>query len=118
MKSITKKAFYSMVWASSLVYSQANAAINMWEGNVQAGIRGTSETADQAVQTLIVRFAQFLTIIAVVYLLWGWFNILTAGWDEEKVKKWKTVIIQSLIWLVVIWIASSVVGWLLTKILI
>jgi hypothetical protein len=39
---------------------------------------------------------------------------LTAGWNEDKVKTWKTVIINAAIWIVVIFIVGSVVKWILT----
>ena len=51
----------------------------------------------------------FLYIIAVIYWLYGWWNILTAWWDEKKVWTWKTIIINALIWLVVIFLASTIV---------
>jgi len=55
----------------------------------------------------------FLAIIAVLYLLWGGFQILTAGGDEEKVTKGKTIIIQAGIGLLVIFLANSIVQWIL-----
>jgi hypothetical protein len=43
--------------------------------------------------------------------------ILTAGWAEEKVKKWRTVITQALIGLVVIWLANSIVSFVVNSII-
>ena len=103
------------LWVAS--YTQLVSAISFWEDRVQEGVRGTSESADQAVQTLITRAISFLYIVAVLYGLWGGFNILTAGGDEEKVKKGKTIIIQALIGLVVIFLASSIIQWLIWTIL-
>jgi len=56
-------------------------------------------------------------ILNVVFALWGGFNILTAGGDEEKVKKGKTILIQAAIGLVVIFLASSIVQWIVSSIL-
>lgn len=94
-----------------------NAAIGFGETNVSWNISGTTKTADSAVQDLIGTAATFLAILAVVYGIYGWFNILTAGWAEDKVKKGKTILIQAAIGLVVIWLANSIVQWLITKLL-
>jgi len=64
----------------------------------------------QTLQDWIGYFISFLYFIAVVFWLWGWFNILTSSWDEEKVKKWKNVIIYAVIWIVIIFLASSIVS--------
>ena len=115
MKKLVEKLAYTWVWVSSLWISSAQAALSTWD--VQSSLKWTEQGADQAVQSIVTNIISFLYLVAVLYGLWGWFNILTAGWDEEKVKKWKNVLIQALIWLVVIWLASSIVSWLLTSIL-
>lgn len=84
---------------------------------VAGGVKGTNNTADVAVQNLIGKLATFLTILAVMYALYGGFNILTAGGEEDKVKKGKTILIQALLGLVVIWLSYSIVSWLITLIL-
>lgn len=114
MKTLVITGFAS---ALALHASVASAAINYGSGNVQSGLKGTEEAAPAAVQTLVGRFMTFLAIIALLYLLWGGFNILTAGGDEEKVKKGKTVIIQACIGLVVIYLANSFVQFILGEIL-
>ena len=55
-----------------------------------------------------------LYFVAVVFAIWGWFQILTAGWDEEKVKKWKATLINAVIWLVVIFLASGIIQWIIS----
>jgi hypothetical protein len=53
-----------------------------------------------------------------LYWLYGGFNILTAAWEEEKVKNWKKIIINALIWLVVIFLVSTLVEFLIKAILV
>ena len=113
-----KKVLFSTL--GMLLVTQNNiamAAIGFGENNVQAGIKGSEKTADEAVQSLVGTAATFLAIIAVLYGIWGGFNILTAGGEEDKVKKGKTILIQAGIGLVVIWLANSIVSWLITKLL-
>lgn len=114
MKNIAKAGIATAVAAQA---SLASAAINFGtEASVKGEIKGSTQTADQAIQDLIGNAIAFLYILAVVYALWGGFNILTAGGDEEKVKKGKTVLIQAGIGLVVIFLASSIVRWILNGI--
>ncbi|USN58178.1 MAG: hypothetical protein H6767_07810 [Candidatus Peribacteria bacterium] len=94
----------------------ASAAINFGENNVDQDLRGSNQSADSAVQSLISNFMAFLYLIAVVYALWGGFNILTAGGEEEKVKKGKTVLIQAVIGLLVIFLADSIINFVVSKI--
>lgn len=104
---------------ASLVAFQAHAAsaIDYGTSKVNTDLKGDDATADAAIQTLIRNFMGFLALVAFVYLLWGGFNILTAGGDEEKVKKGKTVIVQAAIGLVVIFLAWSIVNWVITLLL-
>ncbi len=53
----------------------------------------------------------YLSLVAVMYGIWGGFQIVTAGGDEEKVKKGRTILIQVVIGIIVIWLAGSVVQW-------
>ena len=114
MKNILKAGLATSV----AVYTQlASAAINLGESKVNSGLKGDDAAADSAVQNLITNAISFLYLIAVIFALWGGFNILTAGGDEEKVKKGKTILIQAAIGLVVIFLASSIVKWIVGSIL-
>jgi len=69
-------------------------------------------TLDQMVLTFIGWVFTFLMIIAVVIFLIAWFMIMTAWGDDDKVKKGKTWMINAVIWIVVIFLARSVVEWI------
>lgn len=115
MKNLVKASLAAVVVAQTQL---ASAAINLGGSNVQEGLKGSGESADNAVQSLITNAIGFLYLVAVVFALWGGFNILTAGGDEEKVKKGKTILIQAVIGLVVIWLASSIINFIVTKVLV
>ncbi len=118
MQEIAKKSFYWLVWGVSLFQTTVTeAAINLWGDKVQDWMKWSTDSVDQSVQFLITAALAFLYLIAVVYWLWGGFNILTAGWDEEKVKKWKTIIIHAIVWLIVIWLVGSVIQWVVQQLL-
>ena len=54
----------------------------------------------------------FIWLIAVVFVIYWWFRILTAWWDDENVKKWKKIVLYSLLWIFIISIAWSIVMWI------
>lgn len=121
MNNFLRKFIYSILW---IIYTLHFSISNAWwwwmnfnPGWVQWWVKWTNNTADVAIQNLITKLATFLTILAVVYALYWGFNILTAWGEEDKVKKGKTILIQALIWLVVIWLSYSIVSWLITLVL-
>lgn len=69
----------------------------------------TERTAAQYVQDVIEYLLWFLFLVAVIYMIYAWFQILIAAWDEEKVKKGKNIIVSAAIGLVIIFLAFSIV---------
>ena len=111
-----QKGFYSLVGLATTTASTF-AAIGFGGEKVDSKIKGSEQGADGAVQTLISNTMLFLGILGVCYGIWGGFQIVTAGGDEEKVKKGRTIIIQVVIGLVVIFLANSIVQLVLNSIL-
>ncbi len=115
MNTLSKLAFTGA--ATVLTLEQTFAAIDPGSGKVVDTIKGSQETAESAVQTLITRALSFLAILGVLYGIYGGFLMLTAGGEEEKMKKGRTILIQVAIGLVVIFLANSVVQFVLQRIL-
>jgi type IV secretory pathway VirB2 component (pilin) len=101
---------------AGVMLSAANgfAAINFDTGDKAKGLQGGTSVGEQAFVSLIVSFLGFITLIAVLYVLWAGFQILTAGGDEEKVKKGRTTIIQVVIGIVIMWLAYALVKWIMS----
>lgn len=115
MKNVIKNGFYTSSAFVLIALNSANAAITPWTVSNQGIV--TQWSADIVIQAWLSNLLNFLYLAAVLIAIWGGFNILTAAWDEEKVKKGKTILIQAMAWLVVIFLAGSLVDWLLTIIL-
>ncbi len=100
--------FSFIVTFKSLV---VNAAMNFWadEEVVKEGLIWDNTSVDQAGQTIINRALWFLWLLAVLYAMYWGFLILTAWDQEEKAKKWKKILFLAWLWLVVIFLAYSVV---------
>jgi Type IV secretion system pilin len=84
------------------VFDKNNYSKNLNLGN-QAGTPG------DVIAGIIVTFLSLITIIAVGYVLWAGFQILTAGGEEEKVKNGRKTIINVVIGIVVMWLAYWIV---------
>lgn len=86
------------------------AAINPDSGKTNyENLKGANESADNVLVNWINNLMGFLTLVWVVLALWGGFQILTAGEDEEKVGKWKKIIMNTVIGLAVLFIANSLI---------
>lgn len=65
----------------------------------------TTWKIDEVATSIINYLLWFLYLVAIIYwLYWAW-HIISAWWEEEKTKKWRTIIIRAVIWLVVIFLA-------------
>lgn len=120
MKNIIKKSLYTTAWI--LLSSQAALA------NSTSGLSSTIKSTGSAtalenwttgwfietIQNIISYAAWLLYLIAVVFALYGWFQILTAWGDDGKVKKGKTTLINAALWLAAIFLASTIINWVIT----
>ncbi|NVP17757.1 hypothetical protein HUU51_03500 [Candidatus Gracilibacteria bacterium] len=77
---------------------------------INNGLIGGSDNADIVIQEYTVYILGFLYLIAVLYGIYGGFKIITAAEDDEKVKSGKTIIIQALIGIVIIFLAGPIVN--------
>jgi hypothetical protein len=123
-----KKTLYTLVGAELLTMNSANIFLVSnadtstndwwrWEGSTSKACSKLDPTCTTGsemglftvVQNIIGWLTGFLYIVAVIYWLWWGFQILTASGEEEKVKKWKKVLINAWIWLVIIFLVGSIV---------
>jgi len=65
------------------------------------------------IQDIIMYLLTFISIIAVIYIIYAGFNILIWNGEEEKLKKSKTTIIYVLIGITLIWLAWPITNFML-----
>lgn len=116
MKNTFKKVLFSL-WAIGLVWAgslglvnaeivQQDQTICVWNECIEN--TWSRELIDVAIN-FINRVLWILWFIAlVICLIWG-FQMVTASGDENKYKKWFTILKQAWIWLVVIWLSWIIV---------
>ncbi len=86
-----------------------------WVNEVRAWVidMETNRWFSDYIQDIAIYVLSFISIIAVIYLMYAGFIVLTSAWDEEKLKKTKSIIIYVIIWIIIIWLAWPILSWLL-----
>lgn len=69
----------------------------------------TDRSLSKYVQDIVAYLLMFISIIAVVYIMYAGFQIMIWGGEEDKIKKAKDTIRYVVIGIVVIWLAYSIV---------
>lgn len=93
--------------------NSVHAAINVkGTQSTTTGDNGTTGTFIETLDTMLGYVVGLLYFIAVAFALYAGFQILTAGGDEDKVKSGKTTLINAVIGLIVIFLASQIVTWI------
>lgn len=73
-------------------------------------IAGTTNSLTTVIQNITNYLTGFVTLIAVLYGIYGGYLYLTAGGEEEQTKKAKTIFKQVAIGILIIFVAYSVVS--------
>ncbi len=83
----------------------------LWEARISEDLydKNNEKSLADNIEVFLIYLIWFLYLLAVVYWMYWWFIILTASSDDEKVKKWKTIVIQAVLWLIVIYLSSTII---------
>lgn len=112
---IKKSAFYIKMLLIVGLLSQIDMSfaldVKVWSD--PADLKSWDWNFVTTIELTIAWLIWFLYLVAIIFGLYAWFTILTAAWDEEKVKKWKTTMINVFIWLVVIFFSSVLINWVI-----
>ncbi len=65
----------------------------------------TDKTFSEYVIQLIQVLTTYITLIWVIIIIYAGFIILVSGWEEEKIKNAKRLILYAILWIVLIWVA-------------
>ncbi|MFA7298321.1 MAG: hypothetical protein WC010_01625 [Candidatus Absconditabacterales bacterium] len=92
--------------------------------SANVGVSGTGASTNDSLINVIKNFINWalgmLALIALVVLLWGGFQMVTAAGDETKYKKGFKILQQAAVGLVFIgvsWLVVSVIFWLLATVI-
>ncbi len=110
MKNTFKKVLFSLwaiglVWAGSLGMVNAQLIEQDTEYNPWEHTTLQNDTLIHTIKSFVNWILWLLSLIALVICLWWWFQMLMAAGDENKYKKWFTILKQAGLWLAIIWLA-------------
>ena len=127
MKKFKKIVPYALVIALGIgvFYGMAHAGGTLDFGNpasvVSVGVSWASEGTQatnimDVIRTFLNWVLGILSLVALVVLLYGGFNMVTAAGDDAKYKKWFTILQQAAVGLAIIglsWIIVSAIFWII-----
>ena len=111
IQSIYANSFFDDFWKLPFCNNAGECWYRQWLEAIKNSINGMiiNKTLSEYVQDVIAYLLSFISIIAVIYIIYAWFRIMIAWWNDDEVKKWKKTIFQVIIWIIVIWLAYSIV---------
>lgn len=101
---------------SKIIYcSDGECSLDKWTELVKKGIDDIEKnrTASEYVQDVVLYLLTFITIIAVIYIIYAGFKILTSAGNDDEISKSKSTIVSVLIWIVIIWLSYTIVKWII-----
>ncbi len=85
-----------------------------WIDRVDDGLQNGGNDLVDTVDNILAYIIGLFYFIAVAFGIYAGFIILTGAWDEEKMKKWKNILIYVVVGLVVIFLASQIIRWIIS----
>jgi len=87
-----------------------------WVEQVKTSIKDidTEGNASDKIQDIVKYLLWFITLIAVIYIIYSWFRILTSSGEDETIKNAKKTIIYVIIWILVIRFAWAIANFAVT----
>ena len=101
-------------WDGECSLEEWTKIVKNWINDIE-----TTRTTSEYIQDIVVYLLSFVTLIAVLYIIFAWAKILFSAWDDEEVSKSKKIIISVLIWIIVMWLAFAIVKfiiWVITAV--
>lgn len=119
---------FSLIWntcSASYIFNNTTQEIPYCKGddcwldkwiNAVKSIKNlqTTWTAASYATKVVKYLIWFVYLIAVILIIYAWFNLLTWVGDEEKAKKSKTMILYVVIWIALIFLAWPIIKFVMS----
>jgi len=91
-------------------WNEIDCDINNWVKIVEDTVSWIQKTDSLSVyiQKVVAYVLTFVSIIAVIYIIYAWFRILISAWDEETLKKQKSTILYVILGIIIMWLAYPI----------
>ncbi len=129
MKKIKILAFIFTIALFSQSYSSSSSDIiidtwkipycTSWECGFEKGLSDIKKTVSDIekskplsvyVQDIVIYLLSFVSIVAVVYIIYAWFRaiLMSWSWQEEVFKRQMKTILNVIIWIIIMWLAYPI----------
>ncbi len=95
---------YCAEWDDCSIEAWADAIKENLDGRVQTEWSVVDYATDLTKQIL-----WYVSLIAVLIIVFSWFRILTSAWSDDEIKKQKKVITWVFIWILLMWTSRAIV---------
>ena len=95
------------------VFANSTPSDMFWGEKVLPSLRWWWNDLVSILDNILWYLIGLLYFISVVVVIYGWFRVLTSWGDDEQLKKWKNLIIYALIGLIIIFLASNIIYWII-----
>ncbi len=93
--------FVDSIYESYNLGSTGNPSINLEEN--------AKKLLKNLINPMIKLLEMWVAFFFILIMIFAFFRLVTASWDEEKAKNWKMTILYAVIWFIVVKIASELV---------
>lgn len=102
----------SSSWWNSTIYCDGTdeCSLTGWIDAIKGSLWGieTTRSARTYIQDVVKYLLGFISLIAIIYIIYSWFMIMVGNGDEEKLKKSKQTILYVVIGIAVMWMAYPI----------
>lgn len=109
---------------SDMFDDETTVEYNCWDGwcGLETGINlaktglnelETERSFSEYIQAITVYLLSFVTLIAILYVIYAGFRILTWNGNEEKLKSSKSTIVYVALGILLMWLAVPIVKWII-----
>ncbi len=71
------------------------------------------EPISQLAQDMVSYFLSFVSLVAVIYIIYAGFQLMISAGDEEKMKKTKNIILYVVAGILIMWLSYGIVKWII-----
>lgn len=124
-----KKIPRILLWIIFLLTLQCNTIqadgwfwVSNWVNWIDVPKTNDQNVNDEAliiVTKIVDRILSLTSVIAIIIFTIWWYKVITAWWDDSKVKSWYKFIKNAIIWILIIWLTRGIirlifrfVGWI------
>lgn len=106
-KNLKYILFFILLWITSI----AHWKVDFWMWRISSDLQWWWTNLVQTWTNIVTYLIWLMYLIAIVFWIYWWFVIITSGWADDKVKKWKKIILFVVVWLAVTLLSSVIVNW-------